>query len=175
MSDQENTELIEVVLGLLEKSKQQDESIQKAIKALESEKTALGAFRSDLIGQIGVSTTQALKEPTNALQSKIERISKATNELQQAKKDLDLRSNIWYFGGFAVFMAVCFGFLMWFVPSFDEIGERKAELEHLEAQIAQKQDIKNLDISRCNGKICVKVDVKQCNYGKRGQQYCIVK
>lgn len=52
MSNQENTELIEVVLGLLEKSKQQDESIQKAIKALESEKTALETLRSDFKGVV---------------------------------------------------------------------------------------------------------------------------
>ena len=58
MSNQDNTELIEVVLGLLEKSKQQDESIQKAIKALESEKTALETLRSDfkgvVVGQLGI-------------------------------------------------------------------------------------------------------------------------
>ena len=52
MSNQDNTELIEVVLGLLEKSKQQDESIQKAIKALESEKTALETLRSDFKGVV---------------------------------------------------------------------------------------------------------------------------
>lgn len=52
MNNQDNTELIEVVLGLLEKSKQQDESIQKAIKALESEKTALETLRSDFKGVV---------------------------------------------------------------------------------------------------------------------------
>lgn len=60
-------------------------------------------------------------------------------------------------------------FMLWFVPSFDEIGERKAELERLEAQITQKQGIKNIDISRYNGKTCVKVDINQCNYGKKGK------
>lgn len=52
MSEPNNTETIEVILGLLEKSKQQDESIQKAILALESEKTALKSFRSDLMGAV---------------------------------------------------------------------------------------------------------------------------
>lgn len=45
MTEQENSELIEVVLGLLEKSKQQDESMQKAIQAIENEKDALEALR----------------------------------------------------------------------------------------------------------------------------------
>lgn len=35
-------------------------------------------------------------------------------------------------------MACYMDFMLWFVPSFDEIGERKAELERLEAQITQK-------------------------------------
>lgn len=66
-------------------------------------------------------------------------------------------------------MACYMDFMLWFVPSFDEIGERKAELERLEAQITQKQGIKNIDISRYNGKTCVKVDINQCNYGKKGK------
>ena len=45
-------------------------------------------------------------------------------------------------------MACYMDFMLWFVPSFDEIGERKAELERLEAQMTQKQGIKNIDISR---------------------------
>lgn len=45
-------------------------------------------------------------------------------------------------------MACYMDFMLWFVPSFDEIGERKAELGRLEAQIIQKQGIKNIDISR---------------------------
>lgn len=45
MSEQENSELIEVVLGLLEKSKQQDESMQKAIQTMERQGSALETLR----------------------------------------------------------------------------------------------------------------------------------
>lgn len=64
MNNQDNIELIEVVLGLLEKSKQQDESIQKAIKALESEKTALETLRSGFQGIVrGGSRGKCPKRP----------------------------------------------------------------------------------------------------------------
>lgn len=45
MSEQENSELIEVVLGLLEKSKQQDESMQKAIQEMKRQGSALETLR----------------------------------------------------------------------------------------------------------------------------------
>ena len=46
MTEQENSsELIEVVLGLLEKSKQQDESMQKAIQEMKRQGSALETLR----------------------------------------------------------------------------------------------------------------------------------
>ncbi len=177
MSNQDNTELIEVVLGLLEKSKQQDESIQKAIKALESEKTALETLRSDFKGVVVVQTREsiqnALEAPKNALETQINRMGGITTQLQQARKDLDWRANLWYFGGFAVFMACCFGFMLWFVPSLDEIGERKAELAHLTAQVEKAQNLQRLQTSNCDKRLCVKVIESKCNYGSKGDRYCV--
>ena len=177
MNNQDNTELIEVVLGLLEKSKQQDESIQKAIKALESEKTALETLRSDfkgvVRGQVGESVQNALEAPKNALEMQIKRIGGVTAQLQQAKKSLDWRNNLWYFGGFAVFMACCMGFMLWFVPSLDKIGARRAELDHLTAQIEKAQNLKRLQTSNCDKRLCVKVIESKCNYGSKGDRYCV--
>lgn len=179
MSNQENTELIEVILGLLEKSKQQDESIQKAIKTLESEKNALETFRSDfkglVVGKVGESTKTALNEPINALKTQINRIGDVTHHLQQAKKNLDWRNSLFYFGTMMIFVVSMVVLAKWLIPSFDEIGERKAELERIEQQISHMQAIKNLDITTCNGKTCVKVDVNQCNYKNKKGQYCITK
>lgn len=177
MNNQDNTELIEVVLGLLEKSKQQDESIQKAIKTLESEKTALETLRSDfkgwVVGQVGESARNALEAPKNALETQINRIGSVTQNLQQTKKDLDWRSNLWYFGGFAVFIACCMGFLMWFVPSLNEIGERKAELAYLNAKIEKAKSLQRLQTSHCDKRLCVKVIESKCNYGSKGDRYCV--
>lgn len=177
MSNQDNTELIEVVLGLLEKSKQQDESIQKAIKALESEKTALETLRSDfkgvVRGQVGESIQNALEAPKNALETQISRIGSVTTHLQQAKKDLDWRTNLWYFGTLVAFMVFCFGLVVWFVPSLDEIGERRAELDHLSTQIEKAKNLQRLQTSNCDKRLCVKIIESKCNYGSKDDRYCV--
>lgn len=177
MSNQDNTELIEVVLGLLEKSKQQDESIQKAIKALESEKTALETLRSDfkgvVVGQTRDSVQNALERPLSRLQGHSENLQGVVRDIERAKKDLDWRANLWYFGGFAVFMACCMGFMLWFVPSLDEIGARRAELDHLTAQVEKAQNLQRLQTSNCDKRLCVKVIESKCNYGSKGDRYCV--
>lgn len=173
----DNTELIEVVLGLLEKSKQQDESIQKAIKALESEKTALETLRSDfkgvVVGHARDSVQNALERPLSRLQGHSENLQGVVRDIKRAKRDLDWRSNLWYFGGFAVFMACCMGFLMWFVPSLDEIASRRAELDHLTAKIEKAQNLQRLQTSNCDKRLCVKVIESKCNYGGKSDRYCV--
>lgn len=178
MSNQENTELIEVILGLLEKSKQQDESIQKAIKTLESEKNALETFRSDfkglVVGKVGESTKTALNEPINALKTQINRIGDVTHHLQQAKKNLDWRNSLFYFGTMMIFVVSMVILAKWLIPSFDEIGERRAELSALTVQIEKAQNLKRLQTSNCDKQLCVKVIESKCNYGSKGDRYCVV-
>lgn len=177
MSNQDNTELIEVVLGLLEKSKQQDESIQKAIKALESEKTALKSLQSDLmggvVGMVGESVQRGLETPLSRLNVHSDNLRKVVGDIFNAKKQLDWRNNLWYFGGFTVFMACCFGFMLWFVPSLDEIGARRAELDHLAAKIEKAQNLQRLQTSNCDKRLCVKIIESKCNYGSKGDRYCV--
>ena len=64
-----------------------------------------------LFGLVGERVQNAVEASKNALETQINRIGSVTQHLQQAKKDLDWHSNLWYFGGFAVFMACCKGFI----------------------------------------------------------------
>ena len=52
-----------------------------------------------------------------------------------------------------------------FVPSMDEIQQRRSEVNNLKQY--------SLDISKCEGQTCVKVMKKQCGYGKNGD-YCVI-
>lgn len=177
MNEENDSELIEVVLGLLEKSKQQDESIQKAIEILENEKTALKSLKSDLISSvvvsIGMGVENALNEPKNAFNDQIVRVTDVVSQLQQTKRDLDWRNNLWYFGGFAVFMVLCFGLIWWLIPSLDEIQNRRVMLEYLTAQVEKNDKLTRLQISNCDKKLCVKVVENKCNYGDKDNRYCI--
>ncbi|UXZ05625.1 hypothetical protein [Moraxella nasicaprae] len=81
--------------------------------------------------------------------------------------------NLWYFGGFVVFMACCMGFMLWFVPSLDEIASRRVELDHLTAKIEKAQNLQCLQTSHCDKRLCVKVIESKCNYGSKGDRYCV--
>ncbi|MDK4633552.1 hypothetical protein, partial [Kingella kingae] len=71
--------------------------------------------------------------------------------------DLNLQNGLFYFGSFVVFMAMVFGFMFGFIPSMDEIRERRAELTALNSQIANMQNVKRLQVSQCSKQICVKI------------------
>ncbi|WP_143821273.1 hypothetical protein [Moraxella canis] len=95
------------------------------------------------------------------------------DKIDRAKRDLDWRNNLWYFGGFAVFMACCMGFMLWFVPSLDDIGARRAELDHLTAQIEKARNLQRLQTSNCDKRLCVKVIESKCNYGSNSDRYYV--
>lgn len=127
-----------------------------------------------LFGLVGERVQNAVEASKNALETQINRIGSVTQHLQQAKKDLDWHSNLWYFGGFAVFMACCKGFMLWFVPSLDEIGARRgAELDHLTTQVEKAKNLQRLQISNCDKQLCVKIIESKCNYGSKGDRYCV--
>ena len=66
---------------------------------------------------------------------------------------------------FVALVMVLFLALFLFVPSMDEIQQRRSEVNNLKKY--------SLDLSKCDGKTCVKVMTKQCGYGKNGD-YCVI-
>ena len=52
-----------------------------------------------------------------------------------------------------------------FIPSFDEIKERRAEAAWLEQRY-------NLDIKNCNGKSCVRIMKNDCH--GTNKDYCVI-
>ena len=56
---------------------------------------------------------------------------------------------------------------MFFIPSLDDIAERRATIAELDNQGG------NLDIQRCNGELCARVMTKECNYGP-SKDYCVL-
>lgn len=60
------------------------------------------------------------------------------------------------------------------MPSLDEIGGSKAELEHLETKIEKAKNQQRLQTSNCDKRLCVKIIESKCNYGSKGSRYCAV-
>ena len=76
-----------------------------------------------------------------------------------------LLTNNKYASAFIALVMVLFLALFLFVPSMDEIQQRRSEVNNLKQY--------SLDISKCEGQTCVKVMKKQCGYGKNGD-YCVI-
>lgn len=178
MSNQEEIELLlEMVVALSEKAKLNDESIQKAIEILEREQTALESFRNSIASVanrvVADELKNALKTQNNALETHFHRIDSITDKLYAVKRELNWRNGLWYFSGYAVFMAMVAAFIWWFVPSLDEIRSRTRQVELLNAQIERAENLNRLQVSHCGKQTCVKVIETQCNYGKKGDRYCV--
>ncbi len=179
MSNQEETELLllEMVVALSEKVKLNDESIQKAIEILEREQTDLELFRNSIASVANRVVTDelrnALKTQNSALETYFHRIDSVTDKLYAVKHELNWRNGLWYFGGYAVFMAMVAAFIWWFVPSLDEIRSRTRQVELLNTQIERSENLNRLQVSYCGKQTCVKVIETQCNYGKKGDRYCV--
>lgn len=181
MSNQDNTELIEVVLSLLEKSKQQDESIQKAIETLENEKATLAMLKRAVPMAIGdmaaIQTKNALKEPLEDLTRRIQNLDIAADTVRQAKNAFNIRTAIFYFFALAVVTVVA-GVTLWLmIPTRAEIERREAEIKRLDKIISNRQDLVQLKTTKCDGQVCVRVEHNRCNYnvgkGRNKENYCI--
>ena len=98
------------------------------------------------------------RDATYALKARIEELDRATHRISYQFIGL-------YAAAFVGLVLVLMTAIFLFVPSLDEIQERRIEVAKLEQY--------NLDLSTCNGKTCVRVMKKQCNYGKNGD-YCVI-
>lgn len=106
------------------------------------------------------------------------RIDSVASKLERTKKELSWQTFLWFYGGFALFMACTLAFMFWLIPSLDEISERKSYLEALNRRIESRSELEQLKTSRCDGKLCVRVSTKQCGYtvksGNNSGSYCII-
>ena len=98
------------------------------------------------------------KQAIGALKSRIQELDKATS--RQNSQFIRL-----YASAFVAVLMMFFLTLFLFVPSMDEIQQRRSEVNNLKQY--------SLDISKREGQTCVKVMKKQCGYGKNGD-YCVI-
>lgn len=98
------------------------------------------------------------RDAAQALKTRIEELDRATHRISYQFIGL-------YAAAFVSLVLVLMTAIFLFVPSLDEIQERRTEVAKLEQY--------NLDLSTCDGKTCVRVMKKQCNYGKNSD-YCVI-
>lgn len=140
---------------LLASMKEYREAIADDNKRLE---TFYNQVASGVLDRAEKSLQETNKQAISALKSRIQELDKATNRL-------DYRFIAVYASAFVALVMVLFLAIFLFIPSMDEIKQRRSEVNDLKQY--------SLDISKCGGQTCVKVIKKQCGYGKNGD-YCVI-
>ena len=154
MSNQ-NDDLDDQLYILLASMKEYREAIADDKKRLE---TFYNQVARDVLEQSEKTLQQANRQATDALKSRIQELDRATSRLNT--------QNIVIFASAFVALVMIFVLAIFlFIPSMDEIQQRRSEVNNLKQY--------SLDISKCEGKTCVKVMKKQCGYGQNAD-YCVI-
>lgn len=136
--------------------------IKEQREAIGDDREKLDRFYAEVQGSILEKAEkgfiQTNQQATHALKSRI-------SELDKSIKGLDNRFILLYSSMFIGLVLSLLLALFLFIPSLDEIQQRRSEVAKLKEY--------SLDLSKCDGKTCVKVMTKQCAYGKHGD-YCVV-
>ena len=137
-------------------------SMKEYREAIADDNKRLEAFynqvASGVLDKAEKSLQDTNRQAIGALKSRIQELDKATSRLNYQFIAI-------YASAFVALIMVVFLALFLFVPSMDEIQQRRSEVSNLKQY--------NLDISKCDGQTCVKVMTKKCGYGKNGD-YCVI-
>jgi len=140
---------------LLASMREYREAIADDNKRLE---TFYNQVASGVLDKAEKSLQDTNKKALGVLKSRIQELDKATSRL-------NFQFIAVFASAFVALVMILFLALFLFVPSMDEIEQRRSEVNALKQY--------NLDISKCEGKTCVKVMKKQCNYGEN-RDYCVI-
>ena len=113
---------------------------------------------SGVLNKAEKSLQETNKQALGALKNRIQELDKATSRISYHFIAV-------YACAFITLVMVLFLAIFLFIPSMDEIQQRRSEVSNLKQY--------SLDLSKCDGKTCVKVMAKQCGYGKN-KDYCVI-
>ncbi|MGP5223157.1 hypothetical protein [Psychrobacter celer] len=162
---QEQQESIAQTLAIIKKQQAGIESLHKHLPELaeslfkDSLNDARASLESDLSNH-ATKTTQELKKASSGAIC-------AADAIKQETKALGWKHAFMTVGAISGTCLVVILGSMFFIPSLDDIAERRATIAQLDKQGG------NLDIERCNGKLCARVMTKECKFG-RSEDYCVL-
>lgn len=162
---EEQQKNIDQTLAIINKQQAEIESLHKYLPELaqslfkESLNDARTSIESDLNNQ-ATKTAEELKRASSGAM-------RAADAIKQETKALDWKHAFMTVGAIlGACLLVILG-SMFFIPSLNDIAERRATIAELDNQGG------NLDIQRCNGELCARVMTKECNYGP-SKDYCVL-
>ena len=162
---EEQQKQIDQTLAIINKQQAGIESLHKHLPELAQSlfKDSLNDARASLESDLSNHATKTAQELKKASSEAV----RAANAVKQETKALGWKHAFMTVGLIAgTCLAVILG-SMFFIPSLDDIAERRATIAQLDKQGG------NLDIERCNGKLCARVMTKECKFG-RSKDYCVL-
>lgn len=153
MSDQ--NDLDDQLYILLASMKEYREAVESDRKRLERFYSEVG---SGVLDKVEKSLQTQNKRHTDAIGQRI-------LQLDRSISHLDYKFILVYGAAFVALVTVLFLAFFLFVPNLDEIKQRRAEVAQLKEY--------SLDLSKCEGKTCVRVIKKKCGYGEH-KDFCVI-
>jgi len=169
---------LDIIKTYSEAAQLNGQQLNDAIKKIEN-------VRSDIIraaqNQAKETAKNELSEPLAEFNKQADKFWKDSVKIISAL-DQQVENNKWkHTFIFSISAAVIFGMMVlavfFWIPSIDEIKERRASLEYLTPKVEELRVKYNADFQTCGGKACVRVDTKGC-YATKGTgvyDLCILK
>jgi len=154
MSNQ-NDDLDDQLYILLASMKEYREAIADDKKRLE---TFYSQVASGVLDKAEKSLQDTNKQAIGALKNRIQELDKATSRLNYQFIAL-------YASAFVALVIILFLAIFLFVPSLDEIQQRRSDVAWLEQKYS-------LDIKNCDGKACVRIMKNNCH--GTDKDYCVI-
>ena len=137
-------------------------SMKEYREAIADDNKRLEAFYNQVASGVLDKAEKSLKETNKqaigALKGSIQELDKATNRL-------NWQFIAFYSSAFVALVMVVFLAIFLFIPSMDEIQQRRADVAWLEQKYSQ-------DIKNCNGKACVRIMKNDCH--GTNKDYCVI-
>lgn len=162
---EEQQKNIDQTLAIINKQQAAIETLNNNLPRLAQElfKESLNDARASIEGDLSNYATKTAQDLKKASSDAI----RAADAIKQETEALGWKNILVLVGGvFVIALAVIIS-VMLYVPSLDDIEERRATIADLDSQNG------NLDIERCEGELCVRVMTKTCKYGP-SKDYCIL-
>ena len=162
---EEQQKNIDQTIDIINKQQAQIESLHKQLPNLAQHlfTDSLNGARTSIESDLSNHATKAAQDLRQASREAM----KAAQEIREARTALSWKFVFLYVGGLlAVTFALLLGLVV-YVPSLDDIADRRATVAELNNQNG------DLDISQCKGELCARVMTKKCNFGA-SKDYCVL-
>ena len=162
---EEQQKALDKAMETINKQQEQMEKLQKNLPVLATQlfQKSLNDARSSISDDMGSYASKVAGQ----LKKASDEAMRASQVIKTEAKALDWKHAFMTVGAvmgtcFLIFLAS----MLW-IPSLEDIADRRATVEKLNNAGGE------LQVGRCEGELCIRVMTKQCGYGK-AKDYCVV-